>query len=124
MRLRRLTISFFAAAGAVSCGGGSSAPATPTPVVVVAPPVPSCQANNTGQITFINHSVSNTTYDVIWDGGRLTTLTPGQSSQAYTVAAAQHTATFLVTNSSIVACVTGTPVIAQCTTTASLTCSR
>jgi hypothetical protein len=59
----------------------SSSPSSPTKTT------PACQLNNTATITFENRSTSNTTYDVVWDGAKMTTVSPGSESQEYTVAA-------------------------------------
>ncbi len=94
--------------GALSCsGGGGNSP--------TAPALPQCQVNNTAQVTFQDRSASNRTYDVIWDGSRLTTVAPSQTSSAFTVAAGtQHTLVFKFTNTNVDACTPSTPTLSQC----------
>ena len=108
MRYLLLVVLF---AVAWSCGGSdNSTPTTPSPQ-------PACQVNNTAQVTFENRSNSNTTYTVLWDGSTLTTVSPGQKTSEYTVAAGvQHTLTFRVANSNQNACTPSTPTLAQCST--------
>lgn len=92
-----------------SCGGKESAPAAPTPT-----PVPACQTNNTATVTFENRFTTGT-FDVIWDGAKLLTLSAGMKSQAITVAAGVgHSLVFQWTNTNTWACVPGTPVPGQC----------
>lgn len=95
---------------AVGCGSSSPAIA-PTPI----PVVPTCQAQNTGTVFFQNRSTANLTYDVIWDGSKLTTITPGSDSQVYTFAAnITHSLRFQFTNTAILACNASTPVLTTC----------
>ena len=75
---------------------------------------PDCEKFNTATITFENKSVNNYTYDVIWDGSRLTTLAPWTKSQAYTVSAGTHTLHFMRSNSNREACTTSWPSLAKC----------
>ena len=76
---------------------------------------PPCEVNKTGEVYFINHSSSNSTYDVIWDGVKIATITPNQSSQVFTYSAnVQHTLVFRYTNTSNDACTPSTPYLAQC----------
>jgi len=89
--------------------GGCSSPLTPT-----TPTKPACETNHTAEVTFQNKSANNLTYDVIWDGSKLTTIAPGASSQVYTVSAATHTLQFRITNTSLPACTQSSPVLAQC----------
>lgn len=91
--------------------GGCKSPSTPT---IPTPTTPECEKNHTAQVTFQNKSATNLTYDVIWDGSKLTTIAPGASSQVYTVSAATHTLQFRITNTSKAACTQSTPVLAQC----------
>jgi hypothetical protein len=94
-----------------SCGGSKS-PAAPTPA-----PIPACQANNTAKVYFLNRSVSNTTYTIVWDGANLVTVGPGQDSQTFDVAAGvTHTLRFNITNTNIQACNPAQPVLTQCAT--------
>ena len=95
----------------VCCGGGgggkSSSPVAPSPI-------PACEANNTAEAVFENRSISNTTYDVIWDGSRLLTLVPGERSRQYTVSATRHTLVFKIANTDSEACNESTPSPPQC----------
>jgi len=77
-------------------------------------PTSDCEKYNTATIKFENKSVNNYTYDVIWDGSRLTTLAPWTTSQTYTVSAGPHTLHFMRSNSSHEACTTSWPSLAQC----------
>jgi len=79
------------------------------------PVVPLCQTNNTATVEFRNTSNTNTTYDIVWDGSKLTVVAPGQTSSKYTVAAGiQHTMVFKATNTNNNACTPSTPTFAQC----------
>lgn len=76
-----------------------------------------CEVNQTGRVYFINNSNSNSTYDIIWDGAKLTTITPGETSITYTITAnITHTLVFRFTNTSTDACTSSAPVIPQCQT--------
>lgn len=93
----------------VGCGSNPVAPPPP-------PPPPSCQANNTADVSFGNRS-STTTMDIVWDGVRILTLPPGQTSPSRAVAAGvQHTLEARITNTSLLACNVSTPIPAQCST--------
>jgi hypothetical protein len=93
----------------VGCGASPAAP-TPSPVVV-----PTCQAQSTGTVYFQNRSASSLTYDVIWDGAKLTTIAPGTDSQVYTFAAnITHSLRFQFTNTSLLACNAGAPILTTC----------
>lgn len=101
-----------AAVLASACGSSPVAPTPPAPVVAA------CQSGSTGTVFFQNRSSSNLTYDVIWDGSRLTTLAPGGDSQVYTFASnIQHTLRFQFTNTSVLACNQSTPVLTTCAAT-------
>ena len=63
------------------------------------------------EVTFENKSNTNKTYDVIWDGSRVGTIGPGQTTKI-TTAAGQHTLVFQISNSNTGACSTSTPVLA------------
>lgn len=79
------------------------------------PPSPSCETNKTGEVYFINNSNSNSTYDIIWDGVKIATVAPNQSSQVFTYSAnVQHTLVFRYTNTSNNACTPSTPYLTQC----------
>jgi hypothetical protein len=74
-----------------------------------------CEINGTGEVYFINHSNSNSTYDIIWDGVKIATVTPNQSSNVFTFSAnVQHTLVFRYTNTSNNACTPSTPYLTQC----------
>lgn len=76
---------------------------------------PLCEVNKTGEVYFINHSNSNSTYDIIWDGVKIATIVPNQSSQVFTYPAnVQHTLVFRFTNTSNNACTSSTPYLTQC----------
>jgi hypothetical protein len=94
--------------GLYSCTKNDTEEPTPTPVIA------ECERNHTAEVYFENRSVSNTTYDVIWDGSRLTTLSPGNRSNTYKFSAAQHTLEFRKTNTGTAMCTPSTPSLAQC----------
>lgn len=96
-----------------ACGSSPSpSPVAPAPVP---PTVADCQAHNTAAAKFGNRSTSNTTMDVFWDGSKIFTLTPGQDSEAFNVAAGvAHRMEFRVTNSTLLACNVSNPIPAQC----------
>ena len=76
---------------------------------------PLCETNKTGEVYFINNSNSNKTYDIIWDGSKIATVAPNQSSQTFTFSAnVQHTLEFRFTNTSNNACTPSTPFLNQC----------
>jgi hypothetical protein len=82
---------------------------------ITSPPRQACEVNNTAQVAFADHSQSNSTYTIIWDGATLTTVSPGSQSQYYTVAAGvSHVLQFEFTNSSSQACTPSLPTLAQC----------
>lgn len=98
---------------AAACGSSTS-PTPIAPVVVV----PACQSQNTATVYFQNRSTANLTYDIVWDGSKLTTVTPGKDSQVYTFAAnVPHTLRFQYTNTSLLACNASTPVLTTCAAT-------
>ncbi len=74
---------------------------------------PDCEKNSTGTVYFENRH-GTTTYDIIWDGSKLTTVTPGNRSDTYTFASGQHTLLFRVTNTTTAACTQSTPNLATC----------
>lgn len=102
---RRSLCGFAAAAGALSVLGCHS-PAAPTPA---------CQANNTATVTFSNTSTS-TVQEVVWDGIRVATLQPGQSTDRMNAAAnVAHSMIFRDTlNRANRGCTLATPILAQC----------
>jgi hypothetical protein len=92
-----------------ACGEKAS-PSTPTPVT------PACQTNATAILHFENRTTTRT-HDLYLDNANVALIGPGQTSQAFTVAAAvQHTVQWVYTNTRLVAC-TATPVPAICSTT-------
>jgi hypothetical protein len=99
------------AALAMSLACTNSSPTTSTPTTTLQ----ACLVDNTAKITFENRSTSNKTYDIVWDGSRIATLSPTQKSDTYTEAAGvTHSLQFKVTNSSQVACSTSHPVLVVC----------
>ena len=82
------------------------------------PEASECQRNNSAKVTFENRTTNNRTYDVVWDGSRLTVLAPGQKSQEYDVEAGiTHTLQFKFTNTGQPACSVSHPILVVCTTT-------
>ena len=74
-----------------------------------------CEVNGTGEVYFINNSNSNSTHDIIWDGVKIATVAPNQSSLVFTYSAnVQHTLVFRHTNTSNDACTPSTPFLTQC----------
>lgn len=74
-----------------------------------------CEVNVTGEVYFKNLSVSNRTYDIIWDGSKLTTVPPNQQSAVYTFSAnVKHSLIFRYTNTSDNACTPSEPILSQC----------
>jgi hypothetical protein len=85
--------------------------------------VPSCQTNNTASISFGNRSTTSS-QDIVWNGSRVFTLVPGQTSDPLTVAAGvAHTLQFRVGNTQTLACSTATPILGLCERGLILTCS-
>lgn len=81
-----------------------------------------CRKTN-GKVYFKNNSVSNATYDIIWDGAKLTTLAPGQTSETYEESCeVQHTLDFKITNTGQYACSQSTPTL-ECGKTVYYYCS-
>jgi hypothetical protein len=104
-------LSLLVALGAVGCSGNS--PAAPTP-----PAVPLCQSAQTATVYFQNRSTTKLTYDILWDGSRLTTVAPGADSGTFTVSAnVAHSLRFQVTNTGILACSASAPILATCAST-------
>jgi hypothetical protein len=86
----------------------------PTPVAPTPPPAAACQTNNTASAMFKNGSV-DTAMDVFWDGNKVSTLTPGQSSTPLTVAAGvAHHLEFRIANTPSPACTDSSPIPATC----------
>lgn len=84
----------------------------------VAPePVPACERNNTGTLTVGNRSLG-TTYTIVINGSSVATLSPGSSSQPFTLAAGvPHVLDFFVANTTRLACSTSLVTLAQCSNT-------
>ena len=107
----RLIAVFVGAITVSACGENRTpvAPSSPPPVVEA------CVTNRTGTVTFAN--LGSRTIDVFWNNAVLTTLTPGQTSQPFTVVAggAQYVFDAVLTNSSFRPCqpLLATPVQCQ-----------
>ncbi len=119
--------------GTLSCGGnrsnwarsvqvvsvflaGTLAGCSPSPYDVQVPPA--CISHNTAALNFSNESTTNTTYDVLMDGTKLTTVAPGATSDNFTVTALLlHVIRFNVTETSTMACPLEIVTPAQCSTT-------
>ena len=69
-------------------------------------------AASTTTVRFRNESVSNRTYDVIWDGARIVSLDAGRTSQAYQTSPGEHTLLFRFSNDGTPACSESTPNLA------------
>lgn len=107
--MKRIALVLICACGASFCGGSSQAPTPATPI---------CQSQNTATVYFENRSVSNLTYDVIWDGARIATVGPSKDSATFTYAAnVTHSLTFLFTNTNLIACSTNFPILTTCSNT-------
>ncbi len=76
-------------------------------------PIPDCEKNNTATITFCNNSSSNSTYDVIFDGVRIGSISPNQSIKR-TVASGNHSVLFKYSNTGYAACSIAYPNLATC----------
>lgn len=108
--MKRLVFLVSLAALVSACASDSPTITAPTP-----PPVAACQSQNTGTVYFQNRSSSNLTYDIIWDGSKLTTVSPGADSQVYTFSAnISHALRFQFTNTSLLACNASTPILTTC----------
>lgn len=105
MRYVLLVLALFAA----GCG---ASPAAPVPLP---PPAPTCQTQSTATVYFQNRTTANLTYDIVWDGSRITTVAPGRDSAVYTFAAnVPHALRFQFTNTTVLACNASTPTLATC----------
>lgn len=83
---------------------------------IVEPALRDCEKNNTAILQFENKSTTNSTYDIIFDGSRIFTLSPGAKSAEHVVAAGiQHTLLFKYANTNNAACSPSTPTEAMCT---------
>lgn len=108
MKRWMIVMAFVAAA----CSKNSPTAPTQSPP----PVVPSCQTNNTASIAFENKFPS-TTLDIVWDGAKIVTLTPGATSSPFTFAAGvAHTLRFQITNTTQLACTQIAPVLTMCGT--------
>ena len=100
---------------AVGCGGSSPNNPSATPVI---PQVAQCVSSNTATVTFQNREVSET-IDLVFDGTKFTTLSPGATSSPKTVVAGiQHSVEWKLTNSNLHTCSTSAPSFVQCTNVA------
>ena|SRR5690349_12491283 len=100
---------------AAACGGSPAAPSTPPP-----PPIAACVSQNTADVTLVNASPSQATYDVLIDNVKKGTLSPGQSATYTVVAGVSHAIVSQFTNTTLAAC-SSTPSFVQCSSQ-SLTC--
>ena len=74
-----------------------------------------CEANQTAEVRFTNLSTTNSTHDVIFDGSKIATVAPGDTTAFFTVTAnIEHTLQFKFTNTSDPACNESNPILAQC----------
>lgn len=85
------------------------------------PPQDPCVINNTATFCMRNNSISYSTYDIILDGIRIMTLSPGQQD-CVTVTAGFHNLRINFTNTNTRACNDSSPSMAQCSVT-SLVCN-
>lgn len=102
---RLLILATFVAS---ACSGSPAAPA-PTP-----PPVAACVSQNTADVTLVNASPSQATYDVLIDNVKKGTLSPGQSVTYTVVAGVSHAIISQFTNTTVAAC-SSSPSFVQCT---------
>jgi len=76
---------------------------SPNPYAVPVPP--DCVSHNTAKATFTNASTTNSSYDVLLDGVKVTTVAPGQTSDEFVVAALElHIVQFNFANTTTAAC--------------------
>ena len=80
-----------------------------------------CATNNTATFCMSNNSISYRTYDIILDGVRIMTLSPGQQD-CIVVTAGFHNLRINFSNTNERACSDSAPRMAQCSVT-SLVCS-
>jgi hypothetical protein len=83
--------------------------------------IPQCERYGTADVTFLNGS-DYSTYDVILDGSRIGTISPGRSITR-TVAAGVHSVQFIFSNTGQPACYEAHPNLAACEKT-TLSCSN
>lgn len=84
-------------------------------------PNPPCIINNSAELCITNASTVNKTYDILLDGVKIMTISPGQEKCAI-VAAGRHLVQSFYTNTSTRACSDSSPVIVRCSKER-LTCS-
>ena len=74
-----------------------------------------CEVNQTAEVEFANISNTNSTYDIIWNGSKIATVVPGDTTKVFTVSATvENTLRFQFTNTSDLACTDSNPIFAQC----------
>jgi hypothetical protein len=79
-------------------------------------PIRACETDNTATVSFGNRSTAST-HDIVWDGSRVATLAPGQTSDPMTVVAGvEHMLQFLVADTTTPACAGATAVPTRCGT--------
>jgi hypothetical protein len=66
-------------------------------ICAIALMLPSCMKEK-GTVVFRNRSVTNHTYNVVWDGSVITTLYPQEDSKEFDVNAGKHTLKFEFSN--------------------------
>ncbi|MEQ1747447.1 MAG: hypothetical protein ABMA02_18600 [Saprospiraceae bacterium] len=71
--------------------------------------LPSCKKD--GRVVFQNRSVTNKTYNVVWDGSVIASLYPFSNSDTFDVEPGPHTLEFKFANSGLNACSPSDPVI-------------
>ena len=77
-------------------------------------PIPACEQNNTATVSFENRSVTNRSYDIVWDGVHIATIGPWEKTKVFTVSTGKHKLDFKVSNSGDKACSTSWPVLSRC----------
>ena len=99
--------------------GGKSTPVAPTPMPA---PIPACQANNTGTLTFRN--AGSKTVDIILNGAKAETINAGETSSQRTVTCngAQYLVDVIITNTTTHPCQTLLMTPIQCQNNAYATC--
>jgi hypothetical protein len=92
-----------------ACSSGSNGATAPAPLA--------CVTNNTAEVDFSNESVTNRTYDILVDGSRVASVSPGTTSPYINVVAGiPHSIEFNVSNSSTAACTPAAATLVQCST--------
>lgn len=82
----------------------------------------SCKKDS-GSVVFKNRSVTNRTYNVVWDGSVIASLYPQMDSDTFEVASGKHTCVFKISNTGAEACSQGSPDILS-GETQTFTCSQ